>query len=134
MRAAGIRLINGVVEPLRLPGPRELRADEILIEVRAAGVANWDDFVHTGAWDTGTRPPMALGVEAAGLVASVGSSVTGFAEGDRGGGALGAASRAGQLGRMVYRPGAGLRQAAVRRRLRRGRRPAGARADREPGG
>lgn len=37
MRAAGVRLINGVVESLQLPGPRELRADEILIEVRAAG-------------------------------------------------------------------------------------------------
>jgi NADPH:quinone reductase-like Zn-dependent oxidoreductase len=83
MRAAGVRLINGVVESLQLPGPRELRADEILIEVRAAGAGNWDEFVRTGGWDTGTRPPMALGVEAAGLVASVGSSVAGFAAGDR---------------------------------------------------
>jgi NADPH:quinone reductase-like Zn-dependent oxidoreductase len=60
-----------------------LRADEILIDVRAAGVGNWDEFVRTGGWDTGTRPPMALGVEAAGIVASAGSSVTGLAVGDR---------------------------------------------------
>jgi NADPH:quinone reductase-like Zn-dependent oxidoreductase len=55
-----------------------LRADEILIDVRAAGVGNWDEFVRTGGWDTGTRPPMALGVEAAGIVASAGSSVAGL--------------------------------------------------------
>ena len=83
MRAAGVRLINGAVESLGLPGPRELRADEILIDVRAAGVGNWDEFVRTGGWDTGVRPPMALGVEAAGLVASAGSSVAGFPVGDR---------------------------------------------------
>jgi NADPH:quinone reductase-like Zn-dependent oxidoreductase len=83
MRAAGVRLINGTVESVQLPGPRELRADEILIDVRAAGVGNWDEFVRTGGWDTGTRPPMALGVEAAGIVASAGSSVTGLAVGDR---------------------------------------------------
>jgi hypothetical protein len=35
MRAAGVRLINGTVEALRLPGPRELQPDEILIDVRA---------------------------------------------------------------------------------------------------
>jgi NADPH:quinone reductase-like Zn-dependent oxidoreductase len=83
MHAAGIRLINGAIESLDLPGPRELRADEILIEVRAAGIGNWDEFVRTGGWDTGTRPPMALGVEAAGLVAATGSPAAGFAVGDR---------------------------------------------------
>jgi len=83
MRAAGVRLINGTVESVQLPGPREVQADEILIDVRAAGVGNWDEFVRTGGWDTGTRPPMALGVEAAGIVASAGSSVTGLAVGDR---------------------------------------------------
>jgi NADPH:quinone reductase-like Zn-dependent oxidoreductase len=83
MRAAGVRLINGTVEALRLPGPRELQPDEILIDVRAAGVGNWDEFVRTGGWDTGTRPPMALGVEAAGIIAAAGSSVAGLAVGDR---------------------------------------------------
>ena len=83
MHAAGVRLINGAIESLDLPGPRELRADEVLIEVRAAGIGNWDEFVRTGSWDTGTRPPMALGVEAAGLVAAAGSPAAGFAVGDR---------------------------------------------------
>ena len=63
-------------------GPRPLAGDEVLIQVRAAGVGNWDEFVRTGGWDVGRRPPMALGVEAAGLVTAVGSSVTDWASGD----------------------------------------------------
>ena len=34
MRAAGIRRYSGPVELLELPGPGELRADEVLVEVR----------------------------------------------------------------------------------------------------
>ena len=83
MRAAGVRHVGGAVEPLALPGPRGLRADEILVEVRACGVGNWDEFVRTGGWDTGTRPPMALGVEAAGIATVVGASAGTFAAGDR---------------------------------------------------
>jgi len=63
MHAAGIRRLADPVELLELPGPRALRADEVLIEVHAGGVGNWDEFVRTGDWDTGTRPPMALGAE-----------------------------------------------------------------------
>ena len=59
-----------------LPGPRPLDGDEVLIQVMAAGVGNWDGIVRTGGWDVGGRPPMALGVEAAGVVAEVGSMVT----------------------------------------------------------
>jgi NADPH:quinone reductase-like Zn-dependent oxidoreductase len=68
---------------LDLPGPGELRADEVLIEVRSAGVGNWDEIARTGGWDLGRRPPMALGVEAAGVVARAGLAATGFAAGDR---------------------------------------------------
>ena len=82
MRAAGVRQIGGPVEPLRLPPPRTLRADEVLIDVQACGAGNWDEFVRTGGWDTGAHPPMALGVEAAGLVAAVGNSVEGVSVGD----------------------------------------------------
>ena len=59
MRAAGGRQIDGAVGFLELPGPRGRLADEALIEVRAGGVGNWDEFVRTGGWDTGTRPPIA---------------------------------------------------------------------------
>ena len=83
MRAAGVRRFGGSVEVLELPGPRGVRTDEVLIEVRASGVGNWDEFVRTGDWDLGVRPPMALGVEAAGLVAAVGDQVAGVKPGDR---------------------------------------------------
>jgi NADPH:quinone reductase-like Zn-dependent oxidoreductase len=63
-------------------GPRPLAADEVLIQVRAAGVGNWDEVARTGGWDVGSRPPMALGVEAAGVVTAVGSMVTDWAPGD----------------------------------------------------
>jgi NADPH:quinone reductase-like Zn-dependent oxidoreductase len=83
MRAAGIRRYSGPVEPLELPGPGELRPDEVLVEVRAAGAGNWDEIARTGGWDLGRQPPMALGVEVAGMVARAGTAVTGFAAGDR---------------------------------------------------
>ena len=67
---------------IEVPGPRRLPEDEVLIEVRAAGVGNWDEFVRTGGWDVGRSPPMALGVEAAGVVAAVGGMVTDWAPGD----------------------------------------------------
>lgn len=46
-------------------------------------MGNWDEFVPTGDWDLGIRPPMALGVEAAGLVDAVGVRVEGITAGDR---------------------------------------------------
>jgi NADPH:quinone reductase-like Zn-dependent oxidoreductase len=62
--------------------PRPLADDEVLLEVRAAGVANWDEFVRTGGWNVGAKPPMALGVEAAGNVLAAGQAVTDWARGD----------------------------------------------------
>jgi len=62
--------------------PRPLAGDEVLVEVMAAGVANWDEFVRTGGWDVGARPPMALGVEAAGAVLAVGQAAGDWAPGD----------------------------------------------------
>jgi NADPH:quinone reductase-like Zn-dependent oxidoreductase len=47
----------------------------VLIEVKAAGVGNWDDIVRAGDWDVGRAPPMALGVEAAGVIAALGPGV-----------------------------------------------------------
>lgn len=82
MRGAGIDAAAGAVTGLELAAPRPLRADEVLLDVRAAGVANWDDLMRTGGWDPGLTPPFALGVEAAGQVAATGSEVTDFAAGD----------------------------------------------------
>ena len=68
MQVAGIRRVGARVEIIEASEPRPLTADEVLLEVRAAGVGNWDEFVRTGGWDVGAKPPMALGVEAAGTV------------------------------------------------------------------
>jgi NADPH:quinone reductase-like Zn-dependent oxidoreductase len=81
MEVAGIRRVGGPVEMIEVAEPRPLARDEVLVEVRAAGVANWDEFVRTGGWDVGARPPMALGVEAAGTVLAAGQAVSDWAPG-----------------------------------------------------
>lgn len=83
MRAAGVRALGDPTEAIMLPEPPAPSADEVLIEVQAAGVGNWDDVVRTGGWDVGIRPPMALGVEAAGIVRVVGTPLSRFVPGDR---------------------------------------------------
>jgi NADPH:quinone reductase-like Zn-dependent oxidoreductase len=60
-----------------------LRPDEVLLEVRCCGVGNWDEIARTGGWDLGRDPPMALGVEAAGVVAGTGGAVADLTAGDR---------------------------------------------------
>jgi NADPH:quinone reductase-like Zn-dependent oxidoreductase len=82
MQAAGIDTFGGDVGMLELAAPASPAPDEVVISVRAAGVANWDEFVRVGKWDVGRRPPLALGVEAAGLVSAVGDEVTDLAAGD----------------------------------------------------
>jgi NADPH:quinone reductase-like Zn-dependent oxidoreductase len=82
MLAAGVQELAAAVETINLPDPRPPASDEVLIEVRAAGVANWDEFVRTGQWDVGRTPPMALGVAAAGVIAAVGEAAGEWKEGD----------------------------------------------------
>jgi NADPH:quinone reductase-like Zn-dependent oxidoreductase len=82
MRAAGIERFGGEVRMLELAAPGSPAPDELVISVRAAGVANWDEFVRSGQWDVGRQPPMALGVEAAGVVESIGDDVSTPAPGD----------------------------------------------------
>ena len=82
MRVAGIEQFAGGVQILEVTEPRRLREGEVLIEVKAAGVGNWDDIVRLGDWDVGRTPPMALGVEAAGIIAALGPGVKGWSVGD----------------------------------------------------
>jgi NADPH:quinone reductase-like Zn-dependent oxidoreductase len=82
MQVAGIRRLGAPVEMIEVGEPRPLAGDEVLLEVRAAGVASWDEFVRTGGWDVGARPPMALGVAAAGTVLAAGEAAGGWAPGD----------------------------------------------------
>jgi NADPH:quinone reductase-like Zn-dependent oxidoreductase len=73
VRVIGIERFGGAVKALETADPRALRDGEALIEVKAAGVGNWDEIVRSGDWDVGRTPPMALGVEAAGIVVDTGS-------------------------------------------------------------
>jgi NADPH:quinone reductase-like Zn-dependent oxidoreductase len=82
MQVAGIRRVGARVEMIEAGEPRPLAGDEVLLEVKAAGVGNWDEFVRTGGWDVGAKPPMALGVEAAGTVLAAGQAVSDWAPGD----------------------------------------------------
>jgi NADPH:quinone reductase-like Zn-dependent oxidoreductase len=75
MRAAGIAAPSGAVELLQLDSPRRLGAGEVLIQVEAAGVGNWDDIMRTGGWPSGLPTPHALGVEAAGVITDVADDV-----------------------------------------------------------
>src|SRR6201982_2890852 len=82
MQVAGSRRIGDRVEIIEVSEPRPLADDEVLLEVMVAGVGNWDEFVRTGGWDVGARPPMALGVEAAGRVMAAGRAGSDWARGD----------------------------------------------------
>src|SRR2546430_10977355 len=82
MRAAGIERFGGEVRVLELEAPASPASDEVVISVRAAGVANWDEIVRVGVWDVGRQPPMALGVAAAGIVEAIGDDVSSVAPGD----------------------------------------------------
>lgn len=81
MQVAGIGRVGGQLGIIDVDDPRPLAGDEVLVEVKAAGVGNWDEFVRTGGWDVGATSPMALGVEAAGVVRDVGRAVTDWAPG-----------------------------------------------------
>ena len=70
-----IEQFGGAVQTFEVAEPRALGEDEVLIEVKAAGVGNWDDIVRTGDRDVGRAPPMALGVEAAAVIAALGHDV-----------------------------------------------------------
>ncbi|CDO21692.1 NADP-dependent oxidoreductase, partial [Mycolicibacterium mageritense] len=82
MLVAGVRTPGARVELFEVDDPRPLAADEVLVDVRSAGVGNWDNIVRAGEWDVGTRPPMALGVEAAGIIKAVGQHASEFKVGD----------------------------------------------------
>jgi NADPH:quinone reductase-like Zn-dependent oxidoreductase len=82
MRAAGIDRFGATVRSMTLPDPRPLAAGEVLIWVTAAGGGNWDEFARVGDWDIGRRPPMALGVEAAGVITAIGARVSRWVPGD----------------------------------------------------
>src|SRR3954454_499239 len=83
MRGCGVRSAGGRVELLQLPSPNAPGPGEVVLAVQAAGMGQWDGLLHTpGGWEVGLRPPAALGVEGAGMVAAVGPDVTNVVVGD----------------------------------------------------
>jgi NADPH:quinone reductase-like Zn-dependent oxidoreductase len=57
-------------------------AGEILIHVRAAGVAPWDALIREGKSKVSPQPPLTLGSDLAGVVEAVGANVVGISAGD----------------------------------------------------
>src|SRR3954454_8449865 len=57
LRAAGIEAFGDAVALLELPEPPPLEAGQVLIEVKAAGVGNWEEFLRTGGGDVGGFGP-----------------------------------------------------------------------------
>ena len=56
MKGAGIETFSGAVKLLDFEEPGALAEDELLIDVKAAGVGNWDDIPRVGGWDLGAGP------------------------------------------------------------------------------
>src|SRR5256884_2101381 len=75
MRGAGIPALGGPVEIFEVDELAAPAAGEVLIDVVAAGIGNWDELVRIGSWQIGGPAPMALGTEAAGTVVAAGSRV-----------------------------------------------------------
>ncbi|MDP2699003.1 NADPH:quinone oxidoreductase family protein [Thalassospira sp.] len=69
------RLVD-VAEPVPLAG-------DVVIDIAACGVNFADTLILQGKYQKRADPPFAPGFEVAGVIASVGADVTGFAPGDR---------------------------------------------------
>src|SRR5213595_2238821 len=82
MRAAGVKALGEPVEIFEVDEPPTPAADEVLIDVVAAGIGNWDELVRIGSWQIGGPAPMALGTEGAGTVSAAGPGVAEVREGD----------------------------------------------------
>jgi Zn-dependent alcohol dehydrogenase len=68
MRVAGITARGEPVEILEVDELAPPAADEVLLDVAAAGIGNWDELVRIGSWQIGGPAPIALGTEATGTV------------------------------------------------------------------
>ncbi|MFG3052521.1 zinc-binding alcohol dehydrogenase family protein [Kitasatospora sp. NPDC048239] len=84
MRAVRIEEFGGpeVLVPREVPDPVP-GPGEVLVRVAAAGVNRADALTRSGSYHRARRPPLILGIEAAGTVAAVGEGVTGLSVGQR---------------------------------------------------
>jgi NADPH:quinone reductase-like Zn-dependent oxidoreductase len=83
MKAARIHKFGGpevvVIDDLSRPNPG---AGELLVRVRAAGVAPWDAIIREGKSKVSPPPPLTLGSDLSGTVEEVGPAVLDFSIGD----------------------------------------------------
>ena len=56
-KGAGIESFSGAVKLLDFEEPGALAADELLIDVKAAGVGNWDEMAPAATIGPGAQPP-----------------------------------------------------------------------------
>lgn len=88
MRAVALDKFGGpeALQIQNIPIP-QIEAQEVLIQVEAAGVGAWDPFEREGRFVEimGVKPkfPYVLGTDGAGTIAKVGKDVSRFKEGDR---------------------------------------------------
>ena len=75
----------GEPEVMRLEETADLRLEEnqVLVRVRAAGVNPVDTYIRSGQYARKPDLPYTPGSDAAGIIESVGNSVSGVKEGDR---------------------------------------------------
>lgn len=86
MRVIAINAFGGAgrMQLLDMPVPK-ISAEEVLIQVKAAGVGMWDVAVRENRLGLGDEVlpfPITLGWECAGIIREVGTAVQGFAVGD----------------------------------------------------
>ena len=55
MRVAGITARGEPVEILEVDELAPPAPDEVLLDVAAAGIGNWDELVRIGSWQVGAR-------------------------------------------------------------------------------
>src|SRR5262245_53237127 len=83
MKAARIHRFGSpdviVVEDIPRPTPA---AGEVLVRVRAAGVAPWDALIREGKSKVSPQPPLTLGSDLSGTVETLGPGVTDFRVGE----------------------------------------------------
>ena len=82
MRAAVVRGFNEplVIEDRPVPHPAD---GQVLVKVEASGLCHTDIHAAHGDWPVKPAPPFVPGHEGVGIVAAVGTGVTGVSEGDR---------------------------------------------------
>jgi NADPH:quinone reductase-like Zn-dependent oxidoreductase len=73
LQFGSIDVMENVDIPRPEPGPGEL-----LVKVKAAGVAPWDALIREGKSGVPQSPPLILGSDISGIVEAVGSGVSGF--------------------------------------------------------